>query len=102
LLLLVISESCGEILVDSEAILIDLAQIEVGICIARVLMQALDKQISSLSVIISRVCLHGLLHVKISETIFGREVGFVRALFVKSECLLNVNIDTLARLITDC
>jgi hypothetical protein len=65
-------------------------------------MEALDKQISSLSVIISRVCLHGLLHVKISETILGREVAFVRALFVKSKCLLNVYIDALARLITDC
>jgi len=65
-------------------------------------MEALDKQISSLSVIISRVCLHGLLHVEVSETILGREVAFVRALFVKSECLLYVYIDTLARLITDC
>ena len=102
MLILVISESCGEILVDSEAILIDLAEIEVGICVARVLMQALDKQIGSLSVIISRICLQGLLHIEVSETILGREVAFVRALFVKSECLLNINIDALARLITDC
>jgi hypothetical protein len=102
LLLLVISESCGEILVGSEAILIDLAEIEIGIGVTRVLMEALDKQISSLSVIISRICLHSLLHVEVSETILGREVAFVRALIVKSECLLYVYIDALARLITDC
>jgi len=102
LLIPVISESCGEILVDSEAILIDLAEIEVCICVARVLMEALDKQISSLSVIIRRISLHGLLHVKVSETILGREVPFVGALFVKGECLLNINIDALARLIADC
>ena len=102
MLLLVISEGRGEILVASEAILIYLAEIEVGICETRVLIEALDKQIGSLSVIISRIGLHGLLHIEVSETILGREVAFVRALFVKCECLLNINIDTLARLITDC
>ena len=65
-------------------------------------MEALDKQISSLSVIIRRISLHGLLHVKVSETILGREVPFVGALFVKGKCLLNINIDALARLIADC
>jgi hypothetical protein len=100
--LLVISESYGEILVDSEAILIDLAEIEVGICVTRVIMRALDKQIGSLSVFISRISIHGLFHVEVSETILGREVTLVGALFIKSECLLNVNIYALARLITDC
>ena len=65
-------------------------------------MKTLDKQISSLFVIVSRICLHGLLHVEVSETILCWEIPFVRALFVKGEGLLDINVYALAGLITYC